>query len=162
MADVQITVDATKALAKLDHIPLAVRNNLRGIIPDLTKQLGALVNAKLDTELKSRTRIQVKQELVENPTSIYGRVAAVWTGDSKSAMVPQVLESGARAHEIVAVNAQALSFFWEKMGKNVMFKRVMHPGFPGIHYMANSFAEMRSDIVSKIRTVVLQGAKDAK
>ena len=157
MAQVTVTVDANRALAKLDRIPLEVRNSLRAVIPDLTKQLGALVNQKLDTGLKSRTRIQVKQELVENPRNIYGRVAAIWTGDPKASMVPQVLESGARAHEIVAVNASALAFFWPKVGKMVFFKRVMHPGFSGIFYMRDAFNEMRGTIVPKIRDAVKAG-----
>jgi hypothetical protein len=162
MTNVTITVDATRALAKLDRVTPAVRNNLRGVIPNLTKQLGALVNSKLDSQLKSRKNIQIKQEMVESASYIYGRVFAAWTGDRKAMMVPQILESGARPHDIEAVNAKALAFFWDRMGGDVFFKRVHHPGFPGIHYMENSFDEMKGEISSRIRSAITAAARDVK
>ncbi len=43
MADLQIDVDARKALARFSPsgIPESVRKNLRSIIPDLTRRLGS-------------------------------------------------------------------------------------------------------------------------
>jgi hypothetical protein len=162
MADVQVKVDATSARLKLDRVPVGVRNQLRLVIPDLTRQVGSLVNSKLDSELKSRTHLQVTEELHDTTKGkIYGVVATVWNGASAQKLVPLYLEAGTRAHEIVAVNAGALAFFWERMGANVMFKRVMHPGFAGINYMARSFAEMKGEIVSKLQAAARAGARSA-
>lgn len=162
MADgVEIKVDTTRAVAKMNRVPVAVRDRLRSVIPDLTKALGRAVDAKLDTELKSRTRLKVGQYMVEGPREIYGSVKLEWTGAAEQAMVPNIIESGARAHEIVAVNARALSFFWERVGQQVMFKRVMHPGFPGIHIMERTFGEQRDKIVADIQAAAKEGAKEA-
>lgn len=38
------------------------------------------------------------------------------------------VEKGTRPHEIVARNAPALVFYWEKLGRWVSFRRVWHPG----------------------------------
>jgi len=47
-----------------------------------------------------------------------------------------VLEFGARPHTIKPKKAKALSFFWPRVGKNVFFRRVRHPG---INKSKNSF-----------------------
>ena len=158
MADgVEIKVDATRALAKFDRIPVSVRDNLRKVLPDLTKQLGSLVDSKLSSGLKSRSSLTVKQELVENIHQIYGRVSVV---SSKLSFLPKILESGARPH--VIEGNPFLSFFWEKLGKQVVLRSVNHPGFPGIHYMQDSFSEMRDQIVSGLKSAVKEGAKKAQ
>ena len=159
----QIQVDARQALLKFSDagIPEGVRRNLRTVIPGLTKKLGSLVDYKLNTELKSRTHVEVKNEMVESPTYLYGRVSAVWTGDPKQSMVPAVLDTGAVAHDIEAVNASALFFFWEKLGMNVAFRRVHHPGFAGINYMKRSLDEMHDEIVNGLRQAAADGAKAA-
>lgn len=44
---------------------------------------------------------------------------------------PDVLKyilRGTRPHTIVAVRARALHFYWEKVGREVYFRRVFHPG----------------------------------
>lgn len=159
--EVEVKVDAARALAKFSPqgIPEAVRRNLRAIIPDLTKRLGAAVESNLDTGLKSRRRLQVKKEMVENPQSIYGRVRVVST--SAPEMLPTWLEKGTRPHVIVARNASALFFFWDKLGRNVSFKSVNHPGFRGIQYAANAFRGMRGEIVASISRAVREGARQA-
>ena len=158
-----ITVDARKALLKFSPagIPEQVRKNLRTVIPDLTKRLGLLAEEKLNTELKSRKNIDIKKEMVESPTYLYGRVRAVWTGPSKSSMVPAVLDTGAKAHWIEAKPGGALFFFWEKLGKNVAFQRVWHPGFGGINYMQRSLDEMHDEIVNGLLKAAKDGAKAA-
>jgi hypothetical protein len=161
VGEVTIKVDSTRAIAKLNRIPVSVRNALRRVIPNLTKQLGALVNAKLDSKLKTRTNLDVKQEMHENAQSITGVVSLVWNGDPTSKLVPTYLEYGTRPHEIAAVNANALAFFWERIGENVMFKRVQHPGFPGFYFLRDSLAESRDEITSQITAAVKQGAREA-
>lgn len=159
----EIKIDTRQALLKFSRagIPDQVRKNLRSVIPDLTKRLGASVEAKLNSELKSRKNIVVKKEMVESPSSIYGRVRVTWVGPAKSAMVPAVLDTGSMAHWITAKPGSALFFFWEKLGKNVMFQRVWHPGFGGINYMKRSIDEMHDEIVNGLRKAAEDGVKAA-
>jgi hypothetical protein len=162
MADLKVTVDADRVLARFSPagIPMQVRNNLRRVIPDLMRGLTARIDSNLGA-LKSRTHLQLKGgpqgQMVENASQIVGRAEMTWTGNPKASMVPKVLESGSKPHVIEAVNAKALAFFWPAMGGMVFFKKVMHPGFPGIHYMENAFNSMRSEIVDKIGTAVKTG-----
>ncbi len=156
-----VTVDARGAIAKFSPagIPEYVRNNLRQIIPDLTKRLGAKVEEKLDTELKSRRRLQVTKEMIENPTKVVGRVQTIATAEPK--LLPLWLETGTKAHPIFAKNSGALAFFWPKMGRNVMFKSVWHPGFPGINYTQNAFREMEDEIFASMTRAVTAGVREA-
>lgn len=133
-------------------IPAVVRNQLRALIPDITRRLAREVNANLNTGLKSRRRLKVNSEMVENPQGIFGRVTTVATDEPF--MLPQWLEDGTRPHKIAARNVSALFFFWERFGKNVMFRSVNHPGFAGIHYTEVAFASMRDEIQADINRVV--------
>lgn len=164
MADgITIKVDSRRAVAKFDRVPVEVRNNLRRVLPDLTRALGRKVDEKLDRELKSRTNLQTKQELHETTKNqIYGVVSVVWAPGGSKAAVPLFLEEGTKPHEIAARNVSALSFFWEKLGQNVMFRRVMHPGFAGIHYMQRSFNEMKDQIVSELKDAAKTGARQVR
>jgi hypothetical protein len=160
---IQITVDARSVIARFSPagIPEQVRANLRRTIPALIRKLAAKVDAALDAGLKSRARLKIdppQGEMVENAQSISGRVRVIWTGDQAASMVPQVLESGAVAHPIEAKNAGALAFFFPAMGRMAFFKRVWHPGFPGIRYMQGSFQDMESEIFATIDAAVKQGA----
>lgn len=159
MADVQIKVDARQALAKLNRVYAATREALQENIPPLLEELAARVNDKLDSELKSRTHIEVDTQMKGGDRFIFGTVTARWTGDTNASMVPQVLESGARAHPIEAVHAKALAFFWNRLGQDVFFKRVWHPGFPGIYYMERSAEEMRDEIRQTIKDAVQLSAR---
>jgi hypothetical protein len=156
-----VTIDARGTIAKFSPsgIPESVRNSLRQVIPDLTKRLGARVEERLNTELKSRNRLVVTKEMIENPTKIIGRVETVATADPK--MLPQWLETGTKAHQITAAPGSALAFFWGKMGKNVMFKSVWHPGFAGINYMQNSFRDMEDEIFASMTQAVTRGVREA-
>lgn len=147
---ITVKVDNQQAITKFgpQGIPVNVRNELRTVIPDLTRRLGAQVDANLNSRLKSRRRLVVERQLVENTSGLYGRVTTVST--SEPFALPLWLEDGTKAHEIAAKNASALFFFWDKIGKNVAFKRVMHPGFPGVHYTADAWADMKDEIKSAI------------
>jgi hypothetical protein len=153
-----IQVDATNAMARFGKhgIPDYVRANLRALIPDLTRRLAAQVDANLDAGLKSRRRLRVRSEMVENSKGIYGRVRTEATSDPLA--LPTWLETGTKMHAIEARNAKALYFYWEKLGKNVAFRRVMHPGFAGIHYTENAFKAMESEIVEAIKQSVAMAA----
>jgi hypothetical protein len=151
---VKVQVDTTNALARFgaQGMPVFVRNELRRVIPGLTRRLAAQVNANLDAGLKTRRRLVVKQEMVENPQAIYGRVTTVSTEEPY--MLPEWLEDGTEPHVIRARSAGALAFFWSKLGKNVMFKQVNHPGFAGIHYTQNAFNAMESEIRRTINSII--------
>lgn len=162
MIPVQVKVDATRALAWFGPagIPEGVRRNLRAIVPDLTKRLGAAVEANLNSGLKSRTRLVVKKEMVENPTALYGRVSTI--ANQPPQLLPLWLEEGTKPHVIAARNASALFFFWEKIGMNVAFKSVNHPGFGGIFYMRNAFVSMETEIADKLSQAVRDGIQGAR
>lgn len=162
---IAIQVNAQSALARFSPagIPEQVRRNLRATIPGLLRSLAAEVNRNLDSGLKSRARVQIDKgqgEMVENARGITGRMEMIWTGDPSASMVPQVLESGARPHVIEAKNAGALYFYWPVVGANVFFRKVNHPGFPGIRYMQNAFEGMKSEIVGKLEESVKDGARE--
>lgn len=159
--EVTVTVDAKTALAHFSPagIPEGIRRQLRSVIPGLTRRLGALVERRLESELKSRRRLTVQKQMIENRTMIVGRVSVKWTGDPRSAMVPAVLDTGAKAHVIAAKNGKALAFFWPKMGRNVLFKQVHHPGFAGIFYAQRSLADMSGEIEQAINSAVRDGAR---
>jgi len=162
---ITVVVDGRAALAKFSPagIPEAVRRNMRAAIPGLLKDLAAEVNKNLNSGLQSRTRVQIKKgqgEMVENASGITGRMEMIWTGDQKQAMVPEVLESGSKPHVIAAVNAKSLAFYWPVIGGMAFFKQVMHPGFPGIHYMENAFESMKAEIVQRMQDAVMKGTKE--
>jgi|SRR5215831_1119202 len=135
-----ITVDATQAYARFSPagIPEAVRNNLRRLLPQLGKDIGSEIEHKLDSELRSRNSLSVKKEMHEDGWAVYIKIETV--APSKP-MLPLWLEEGTRPHPIVAVNARALYFYWERIGRYVAFKRVMHPGFKGLHYTERTMEE---------------------
>ncbi len=155
---ITVQVDASGAMATFGPggIPEQVRRNLRSLIPDLTRRLAARADANLTAGLKTRRRLQVKSAMVENSKGIFGRVSVVST--SEPTMLPYWLEHGTKAHAIEARNAKALYFFWERMGKNVASKRVMHPGFAGIHYLENAFKSMEGEITYAMQQSVLLAA----
>jgi len=155
---ITVKVEAQQAIAKFSPsgIPEDVRRNLRAVIPNLTKRLGAAVDANLSAGLKTRRSITVRKEMVENRSALYGRVVTV---SSKLPMLPLWLEEGTKAHDIVARNAKALYFYWDKAGGFVAFHSVHHPGFAGIHYSRDAFAEMEDEIVKKLDEADVAGAQ---
>jgi hypothetical protein len=168
MADgIEIKVDTRQAIAKLDRIPVQVRDNLRSVIPDLVRKLAGLVNIKLNTELKTRSSLNVAQELRESEKYILG---VVRTESSKLPELPGYLEEGTRAHEITG---SPLAFQWPNAPggvaalfpnsfPTVFFRHVSHPGFKGIHYMARSLSEMEDEIRERITTAAKTGAGEAR
>jgi hypothetical protein len=159
---IEIKVNSSGALAKFSPagIPEAVRRALRRVLPQLTIKLGAKVDDLLGSGLKSRTTLRTTPQLIENPTALYGRVTISAVAPSPS-MLPAWLDTGTRPHVIAARNANALYFFWEKLGKNVSFRQVNHPGFAGIQYRDAAIASMSGEIVDTISQAVREGAASA-
>jgi len=160
MADgIEIKVDTTRAIAKLGRITPQVRDNLRKVIPDLTKALGKLIGAKLDSGLKSRKTLTVAQELHESVNRITG-VARVEASASSPKLLPTYLEEGTRPHEIIG--NPVLAFPWDKLGgATAFFRKVNHPGFAGLHFMEKAFSEMQEEIVGEIKAAVKEAAHEA-
>lgn len=161
---ITVEVNGARALARFSPagIPEQVRRNLRAAIPGLLRELAGEVNSNLSV-LKSRKNLQLNRgqgEMIENASGITGNLEMIWMGDQSASMVPNVLESGAKPHVIEAVNANALAFMWPVIGGMAFFKRVNHPGYPGIHYMQNAFEKMRPQIVSTITNAVQRGAEE--
>src|SRR5258708_7144073 len=157
----EITIDAKQAYARFSKagIPESVRNSLRRLIPDLTKKLGDVVERKLNTELKSRRRLVVRKEMIENPQRLVGRVTIVAT--SPPGMLPTWLESGTSPHVIAARSARSLYFYWDKIGGFANFKQVMHPGTKAYRFAENALEEMQAEIVDALSQAVKEGAAAA-
>lgn len=158
-----VTIDAKQVLARFSPagIPQGVRQELRAVLPDLTRRLGLNVEERLNTQLRSRRRLKVDKLLREDARGITGQVRTVWTGDKSKSFIPQILETGAKAHPIFPRNAKALSFFWERIGQRVVLASVWHPGFPGINYMTEAFREMEGEILGSITEAVRRGLRRA-
>ena len=54
-----------------------------------------------------------------------------------------ILEYGTAAHPIEAKSAPVLSFFWEKLGINVKFRSVRHPGTRPYFFIRPAVAEAK-------------------
>jgi len=160
MADgIEIKIDTTRAVAKLGRITPEVRDNLRKVIPDLTKALGRLIGSKLDSGLKSRKTLSVAQELHESTQMITG-VARVEASAPSPKLLPTYLNEGTRPHEIMG--NPVLAFPWDKIGgRTAFFRKVNHPGFAGLHFMEAAFSEMHDEIVAEITGAVKSGAREA-
>lgn len=157
--DLEIKVDATAALARFSPagIPEGVRNQLRMTIPDLIKEVAKDVDTNLG-ELQSRTRLATVPTMIENANGLTGQLEVAWTGEQEKDFIPQILESGARAHVIEAVNAKALAFTWG--GAQVFFKKVNHPGFPGIRYMQRAWDANKDNIRTQLEIAINKGLQE--
>jgi hypothetical protein len=151
---VKITFDGS-AFYKYPKLTEALRTALRGSIPGLTKELAALVRQKLQPGalFKTTTRLlpAVTVRMIENTNEIYG---TVFIDPAKFPnVVAHTLESGSVAHDIEG--NPYLAFFFEKLGQNVVFRKVHHPGYAGKSYMQSSLDEMHGDLVAKATDAVL-------
>lgn len=168
MAEVEIKVDATRAIAKLDRIPPAMRNRLRQVIPGLVNRLASAVNNKLGTQLKSHTTLSVNKTMTENANSITGSVAL--ESPSAGGLLPTYLEQGTAPHTITG--NPVLAFPWDFMGgyggsvsKNTtmaFFRRVRHPGTRAYGFMRITLAEQQASITQALREAVQSVARESR
>ena len=145
------------------HVPvdIAVSTALAySAIVKLMPQVAGGVKDQIQRNFAHYSRLlpAIRSQMIENPKSIYGRV---YVDPGYPQVVAWTLESGSRPHEIVARNATALYFFWKRLGINVAFKRVHHPGFEGKSYMQATLSNMREQIESEITDAVRAGARQA-
>lgn len=166
-----ISIDDTKVLAKFKSLPERLRSKLRQVIPPVTQMLADTVRAKLQPgalgtsaqtglplfRTTDKLLPAVTARMNENSQRITGRV---YVDPGKfSGIAAMSLESGARAHVIEARNASSLFFFWDKVGANVSFKRVNHPGFPGAFFMRDSLREKGPEISAKLTAAMAEEAR---
>lgn len=154
---VQVTVDDNAVGAKYKKLPEELRGTLRETIPPLTRKLADRVRAKLAPGVLFKTTTNllpaVRAVMIENTKEIFGRV---YIDPARfPEVVAETLEGGSKAHIIRAKNASALFFFWEKLGKNVAFKEVHHPGFEGRSYMKSTSEEFLPEMTETMRLAIL-------
>jgi len=135
-----------RASVKLAALPEQIRSRLRVAIIHDGKDLVARVRAKLSgavLHIRSGALINsIRSEMVENSTSIYGRVY------SSGVPYARIHEFGGQTkpHMIRPVKAKALHFMMG--GEDVFAQSVMHPGskIPARSYLRSSLTEMKAQI----------------
>lgn len=157
--DVKITVDARQANLKLDRITPAVRDRLRAVLPNIIRQLAALVGAKLDTELQSRKSLSVAQELHESVNHLYG-VARLEAAPPSPKLLPQWLEEGTQSHFVAPVNASALH--WVEDGEDFFSRGHWVRGIGPYLFMQRSLNEMEGAILIELKSAAKLAAKEAR
>ena len=163
-----ITVDDKQVMVRFgtSGIPETVRTRLRTLIPGIAKQFGREIDNQLATGLKSRRSLKTNFFMSDQGTRIGARVSVTYQGgDEKKKNLPLWLDSGTKEHPIVATGLKGkggpmnLFFYWEKIGANFIGPRVMHPVYPGIHYMEKATEAMRSTIIDQIVEAAVLGMK---
>jgi len=64
-----------------------------------------------------------------------------------------ILEFGTRAHPIEAKNAPMLAFFWAKLGVNVKFRKVQHPGTKPYFFIRPAIAQAKAEQAALTRAL---------
>jgi hypothetical protein len=89
-----------------------------------------------------------------------GAVAEVGTFNDQP--YAKIQEAGGKtpAHEIVAVKAAALAFFWQKIGAWALFAKVAHPGsnIPESKFLRQPLADMTPEIIAEYKAAVADAA----
>lgn len=151
---IEVRVDDSVLQAKVKRLPEDTRARLRAVIAKDNPQLAGMVRQKLSGDVlravSGALLGSIRNEMVENATSIYGRVSSV------GVIYARIHEYGGttRAHIIRAVNAKSLHFMMG--GKDIFVREVHHPGsrIPERSYLRSSLFEMRDQIVSDLRSVI--------
>lgn len=152
---ISVAVDASVAERKLKALPERIRGRLRTVVVRDTQALADLVRSNLSggvLNVRSGALLaSIKSEMVENATSIFGRVY------SRGVVYAAIQEYGGRtsAHTITAVNARSLHFFLGG-GQEMFAKSVHHPGsnIPSRSYLRSALAAMRDRLVSDMTVAV--------
>jgi phage gpG-like protein len=154
---ITVTVDPSRAIAKIERIPERVRSALRGTIVDLTQSLAELVRTKLSGGVlkvrSGRLLASITSTLVENTTSIVGKV------ETRGVPYAAIHEYGGTIHHPGSSKFQA----WEGPDGWVRthFTRPHDIVMPMRSYMRSSLEEMRSEIVARLTAAAHSGARAA-
>ena len=160
-----VTVDAMRALLRIERMPENVRRAIRGEVFALTKKLAGEVRTNLlGRVLNKRSGAlldSIRDEARETPLTVDGRVFV--DPGSPAARYARIHEYGGKTkpHQIVAKNAQALAFEWK--GQLRFFHSVNHPGsnIPERSYLRSALAMMTDEIVTRLTRAAQQSAKAA-
>jgi phage gpG-like protein len=153
---ITVQVDASRVVAKIERIDEATRTALRGAIVSITRDLTARVLAKLSGGVLNYRSgdlyRSINANLVENPTSIYGRVFS--DGSVKYA---RIHEFGGTIQHPGSSKFQA----WQGPAGWVYthFTRPHAIPMPERSYLRSSLAEMQADIVTRLTTAVKSSVK---
>jgi hypothetical protein len=104
-----------------------------------------------------RDSIHATKSLIEGDTMV---MASVESDEEHSKYGLLHEETGSRAHKIFPNQAQALHFFWEKIGEEVYRKFVNHPGFPARPFLAPALMESVPEIETAIEVALLEAFHD--
>lgn len=149
-----ITINASAGRQRMDRLPEDIRSNLRRVLPDLGRRLGAAVEANMASRLQSHNRLKVTKLMIENPQTIYVKVTLMWTGEATKQLVPLFLEEGTRPHRIEARNASVLAFFWPKIDAMFYGRYVNHPGNKPYRIFEDAYNVMLPQITAEISRAV--------
>lgn len=159
--EVEVRVDDTGARLKLRRVPVTVRDELRKVIPDLVRQIAALVNSKLGSELKSRQTLSVTTEMHDvggARNEIYGLVRM--TSPSANGLLPTYLEKGTSRHWVEPVTAKALHWI-TPAGEDAFSGGHFVKGIKAYRFMGRSLDEMSDEIVETLRAAAKRGGARA-
>lgn len=109
---------------KVNSLTRRIANQARVDVPVRTGNLGRSVGT---TPAKAT-----------GPFSVGGSVFA--GGRTAPYAIP--VHEGSRPHKIVARRAPMLRFFWEKIGRNVAFRSVNHPGVRARPFLRNAMTRV--------------------
>lgn len=149
-----VQVDTREVTARYVRLTEDVRGRIRAVIikdnPILAGKVRANLSGRVLNVRSGKLLNSIRNEMVENATSIYGRVY------SQGVPYAGIHERGGvtRPHVIVPVRAKALRF--EVGGKVVFAQRVNHPGskIPARPYLAPALAEMTPQILRDLADAV--------
>lgn len=154
-----VDFDGTRAIARFDAMPGRVRDALLAKVEVLRQKLEAKIKGKLTGQVLNRRSgalfRSIFSERIDQGNAIYGRAAS--SGDVKYAAIH---EFGGKtpAHDIIPTKAKALAFI---VGGKMQFAKIVHhPGsvMPERSFMRSSLSDMRDEIVSGLKSAVLQSA----
>jgi phage gpG-like protein len=157
---ITVQVDASKVILRFDRMPLALRTAIRGETISLTQALAARVRENLSGRVLNRRTgalyNSVKSELVENPSTVYGRVYV--DPGSPAAKYAGIHEYGGIINHPGSDKFQA----WQEGGAWVYTHKTRphQIPIPQRSYMRSALEEMREQIVARL-TAAAQRATQA-
>ncbi len=156
-----VQIDDRAVRARFDAMPAKVRASLERTVYTLAEKLRShIIQDKLLGQVLNRRTGRlgqsIQQKVETNSSGITGIVYSA--GDVKYAAIHE-FGGHISAHEIVAKNAQALSF--SMGGKQIFAKRVNWPGatMPERSFMRSSLADMKQEIIDKMTLAVKDAAQ---
>lgn len=146
-------------VSKSDRIDVRLINGLLAAIDKnlrVPKKYGVQMNPSF-RKLALRSRAELEAETPKSEGG--GKLAKSWkvvvrtskagidmtveNRDPRADLLLPIFEYGAKPHRIRPRNKKALAFFWEKAGKDVVFREVNHPGIKGTRLVERARRRLR-------------------